>query len=459
MKKSVKLSVILVLVLALAGAVFYYLRGVMGNKDNEAVPRSEVAAEKPTINFITFAERLGGMEGEKKYLVVFQNSMELRPGGGFIGSFAIVGLNKGSITEKNIHDSGIFDGLIKDGPEAPFLIKKFLRAEKWGIRDSNWSLDFPTNSRKALELYELSGNKEHIDGVIGVTTNILPFLLKKTGPVTVPGIEGEFNSGNCLEKLEYEVEMGYAEKDIAKSERKQALKNLVDVILLKFSGLGKLEQLALAGEMKGLLVSKDIQLYFADEEMQRYALANNWSGDIVPSPDADYLAVVDANLGARKTDRCMERSYEYTVDFTKNKPQAKLAITYKNTCTAKDFMTDHYHSFVRVFVPDRFVLERTEGFDTGRIDELMKDRTDAVVEKEKDKAVFGNLAFVELAKSRTYGMYYNLNDDIKPETYRLYVQKQAGMKSPRLKVSIIDTKGSKVLYEGMLEKDILIENK
>lgn len=459
MRKSVKISIIAALLVLLSAITYYYLV-TLGKSEDGSISRTQLTSseEKPEISFMTFLERLGGIDGERTYLILFENSMELRPGGGFIGSFAVVKLKNGAIIEKQIHDTGIFDGFIENGPESPYLIQKFMGSKKWGFRDSNWYLDFPTNVEKGMELYRLTGDNERIDGVFAVTTNILPFLLKKTGPVTINGIAGEFTPENCLEKLEYEVEVGYWQKGIEKAERKTPIKDLMDVIILKLKGMNKLDQLAFANEMKSLLATKDVQLFFYDEEMQNYALNQNWTGDIVPTQDFDYLSIVDTNMGARKTDRCMERSFEYTADFTYEKPRGTVSITYKNTCLTEDFMTDHYHTYVRLYVPEKYTLHHTEGFDTGRVDEIMNARKDAIEEREKDKVTFGNLGFIRLGTERNYKFFYDIDPANKPDTYRLYFQKQAGMKNPNLKVTLKNSQGERVLFNGKVDKDLFIEN-
>ena len=68
-----------------------------------------------------------------------------------------------------------------------------------------------------------------------------------------------------------------------------------------------------------------------------YARANNWTGEIVSPPDSDYLSIVDINLGALKSDRCIQRKIDYLIDFTSQKPIANLTTTYKNTCQEENF--------------------------------------------------------------------------------------------------------------------------
>src|SRR5690349_5207438 len=60
---------------------------------------------------VTLADSLIDTNGEEKiFLILFQINMELRPGGGFIGSFGILKVRDGHITHFATHDTGNFDG-------------------------------------------------------------------------------------------------------------------------------------------------------------------------------------------------------------------------------------------------------------------------------------------------------------------------------------------------------------
>lgn len=459
MKKGVKLLICLVLFLALLSTIIYYFKS-LGPNLNEKLGSvmGPLSKNEEELTFLAFLEQFSGQESPKKYLFLFQNSMELRPTGGFIGSFAVVDIDKGKIIKKETFDTAVFDRNIKQGLEAPYFIKKYLRASDWGVRDSNWSFDFPTSAARVVEFYKLGGNPdEKIDGVVGFTTSVLEYLIEKTGPVKLQGIAGEFTADNCLEKLEYEVEMGYSQRGIIQDQRKDIMGDLMEIVLSRLMEMNKLEQLMMLNEMKDLLDKKDIQFFFPDSQMENFVLNSNWGGAIIPVENIDYLAVVDSNLGARKTDRCMERFFDYYIDATKEDgPQTKLEVHYTNTCLEKNFMTDNYHSYLRIYTSQGAQINHTEGFDRGYIDESMIKKGNVVIEKEKGKTVFGNLVYIPLGQGKDYSFTYKLPESVNLSDYKLYFQKQAGMKTPRLKITFKNSEGEKVLFEGEADRDILL---
>ena len=456
LRKGIKLILLILILVSIFAGIWYY------RNQREEPPKLVVEEYKGELNFISFGKKAAGFDQPMTYIVIFQNSMELRPTGGFIGSFAKITVDKGKITEKKIYDTGVFDATIENGEETPFILKKFLNAPYWGLRDANWYYNFPSSSQKIMDFYKKSSevaDDEKIDGVIAVTTNILPALLEKTGSLTLPGIEGDFTAENALEKLEFEVEKGYYHRGEEKENRKAPLKDLADILISRLTQMGKLDQVSLITTAKNLLNEKDVQLFFLDEELEAYARGENWAGVIAKTAeDRDYLAVVDSNLGALKTDRCMERNISHVVDFTNpQKPVAKTTITYKHTCQEANFMTGDYHSYLQIFVPGKSQLVKAEGFDTGRIEEIMQGRTDAVVETVMDKTIFANLAYVFLGKDRTYSFTYQLPNTISADDYVLYFQRQAGMNPPHLQVIFKDASGERTLFDKEVKTDILVE--
>ena len=68
--------------------------------------------------------------------------------------------------------------------------------------------------QKTMELYikEKGLYSDKIDAIIALTPTVVEEILKISGPITYDGIE--FNADNFTEKLEYEVEYGYKDKNL-----------------------------------------------------------------------------------------------------------------------------------------------------------------------------------------------------------------------------------------------------
>jgi len=385
--------------------------------------------------------RQGGSDCEKNILVLFQNDLELRPGGGFIGAFGVMKLKNEKIEDIDVQDSGNFDKNIPDTETPPAPLADILGTESWKMRDSNWSPDFKTDAEKAEYFYHLGGGTENIDGVIAINTSVLNSVLAITGPVKIEGYPGEYRDENAILQLEYQVEKGYAEQGIEKAGRKNIMGELADVIAQKIGNLSFSEQLALGKKMEDHLKQKDIQLFFTDENLQKEVENLGWAGRVKDS-SGDYLMAVDANLLALKSDYCIKRKMDYSVDLLSDSPQAVLDITYQHTCRAKDWMTTDYRDWLRVYAPKDSILQGSSG-QSG----------DTQISAELGKTVFGMRVDVPVGESKTITLKYQLPNYIKDGNYHLLVQKQSGSGDVPIEISVKKPDGSEAKAQETLTGD------
>ena len=69
-----------------------------------------------------------GFDKGKTYLILFQNNMELRPGGGFIGSYGILPVSNGTPGNLQIHDVYEADGQLTQQVNPPYGLQRYLGA-------------------------------------------------------------------------------------------------------------------------------------------------------------------------------------------------------------------------------------------------------------------------------------------------------------------------------------------
>ena len=381
---------------------------------------------------------------EKTFFILFQNNMELRPGGGYIGSFGILKIKNGAITKLETHDLSNFDARIPDGITPPYPIKETLNVSSWKLRDSNFSPDFLVNAKKAEEFYKIGKGEENFDGIISINANVLSSFLKVTGPIEVPGFPGTYDSKNAVVDLEYQVEKGFYKQDIKIGERKSVLNLLGQEIVKRISSLGLSDKAKLAGIILEDLKNKDIQLYFKDAEMQKQTVSAGWAGLVDQGWDKDYLMVVDSNMGALKSDRVIKRSIDYTADFSKSKPEAVLKITYTHTAKAKDWMTKNYLTFLRAYTPAGSWMTSYVNADK------------PVFAEDLGKKSIGFLMGLDLGQTKTVEIKYNISPKISAENYQLKIQKQSGLGEIPVKVTVIGKDGQSKEYSFQLVAEKIV---
>jgi len=382
---------------------------------------------------------------ERTYMVFLQNNMELRPGGGFLGQYAIVKIKNGEVTSSFVEDANLLDQRIQAKVAPPYPFKRMLQLKKWKFRDSNFSPDFPTNIEKAQYFYRLSGRSGSFDGFAAVNTDVFNHILALTGPITVPGYPGEYNSTDGALKLEEFVEKQYImDPELDTQNRKAILKKMAPILIDKLFTLGNITKIAEFGHEE--LKNKNVMLNFKDPEMQSLVESVHWDGKISDDWGSDYLMLVDANMGSMKSDYYIKRSIDYNVDLTAEKPIATLTVTYRHAATGGDWRTSDYHSFLRIYTPkgSNFLERQMLGYPN--------------ITEEFNKTVFGVLAHT-LINGQTVGIFkYELPENLDRENYRLLIEKQSGVGDVPVKVTV-KTKDGELSQEQTLKHDLKFELK
>ena len=397
----------------------YYLN----NNETSTQPTLPEIAEKP--NLFALAKKVAGFEKEMNYLLLFQNSLELRPTGGFISSFGILKVKDAKTQDFQFYDTAVFDIYLSSPTqvEPPSPIHDYLFVKNWQFRDGNWSPDFPTTAQKMIEFYQTQGGKETFDGVIGITPEVLKSLLKIHGAIELKDYNLTIDQDNFLLALEKQVEMDYWAQDIPRKDRKNILRDLAKILLEKTLALNPLRSLSLIGTMQDLLNQKDVLLYFNDSQLEKDIETLGWSG-VIKQADSDYLMVVDANVNAFKADLYVERSLKYEVDLASIPKKARLTIHYFHTATQKSWLTRNYQSWLRIYVPENSWFTNINGI-----------ATQPEYAKEFGKTVVAGLVKVPIASNQDVILEYDLPENVSADNYKFFIQKQPGIKE--LPVEII----------------------
>jgi len=442
-KYSKKFWIIFWLVSIILLVVFYYAlefqkKGFSGVADN--LPISQEMKTATAVGEYL----LKNDEQERTFLLLFQNNMEIRPGGGFIGAFGKLKIKNGELSNFEVHDTGNFDARIPDLVPAPDPIKENMKVEFMKLRDSNFSPDFKENAEKAEYFYQLGEGLEKFDGVIGITTNVLTSFLKATGPVSLPDYPGTYGDENAVMQLEYQVEKGFDEQGISRGERKSVINELGQAVLEKALALDKKGKLELLKIILEDLERKDILLYFKDQSIQEKIDAINWSGRVDSEWKKDFLMLVDANIGAWKSDYFIKRSVEYTVDLSQEIPRAHLKINYNHTASEKNWLTRDYLSYLRVYAPEKNWLYKTENF------------VEPKFKKEFGKKSFESYVYVITGQTKVVELFFDLPKEL-AENYELKIQKQVGVNDVPWKVKIIQKDGNENNFEFILNSDVILK--
>lgn len=414
----------------------------------ENLPKLKTALDE-AVPLLEIMLPLAGYPEPTHYLVVLQNTDEIRATGGFLGTWGVIGMDGGDIQRFEFDDVYALDnpasGNWTETPPQP--IAERLGVPAWYFRDSNWSPDFPTSAQRMSDFYvreTFAGTGETVptpDAVIALNAPIFEDLLRLVGPITVDGVT--FTADNFFDTLEYEVEINFLEKGIPISERKGILIKVGDELLRRLTSLPASQWPTLLDILTRGLDRKQVQIYARNQSLMARLDAFGWTGRAKPTQD-DFLWVIDSNLAALKTDGVMEKHIDYTVDATApNGPVATVTLRYTNHAPGfQEFRYTRYRDYVRIYVPEGAELIDVQGamaddrYRTGG--RPVPGRVD--VYKELGKTVFGAFWSIEPTATQELTFTYRLPpstlDALDETGYRLDVPKQSGNDATVLSVDL-----------------------
>jgi len=376
---------------------------------------------------------LTGYPEEKTYLFILENNREMRPSGGFIGTYGILKVANAEIKDFFTDNSYNLDVLVKDTQKipAPEPMKKYMNQPNWFFRDANWWPDWPTSAEKAAWFYTNEGGKEKLDGVIAITPTVIEDLLGALGEFEIGGLK--FNSQNFWEQLQYQVEYGYYKQGIEASDRKDIIGDLSAAMIKKLYSYPIANWPDLIDTISKAIKEKHILIYSFDPVGETIVKENGWSGEVKKNI-GDYVMLVDANLAALKTDSVMSRTMIYNLH--ENKDGAVLVearVNYQNLGTFT-WKTTRYRSYTRLYVPEGAQLISVEA--GGK--QYKPEEVDTV--NEFGKTSFAVFFEVEPQTSKEVVWRYQLPkyivDQIKNGEYQLLIQKQPGIEKMNLQLNL-----------------------
>lgn len=263
-------------------------------------------------------------ERDQTWLVLFQNSDELRATGGFTGSYALVSFNEGQVSEIVFEDIYDADGQFRGFVEPPSGVKEFLSSAN-GLRlpDANWHPDNLKSVQQQLDFFAL-GQKQNIDGVAVVNLPFAEKLLKITGPVEIPDYDIVISDLNLHQALRDERDEFFA----GSIQKKHILSQVVKQTLFKVNQFGLKDYLSLSKLIQNGVLQKEIMFYGRDAKIANIIDKYDASGAIKVDDSAYFLGLIESNVGINKANRSVNTTI--FVDLHERRSQIKIDISNNN---------------------------------------------------------------------------------------------------------------------------------
>jgi hypothetical protein len=154
-----------------------------------------------------------GADGDRNYLLMFQNNAEVRSSGGIPGALALVKTGDGAFSLGTQDSARAFPRLTEPAlPLDPQTAGLYGTITGRYMQDVTLTPEFPQAAPLAAEMWRLK-HRETVDGVISIDPVALSYLLQATGPITLP--TGDvLTSDDAVDLLLHDVYLRYPNPDV-----------------------------------------------------------------------------------------------------------------------------------------------------------------------------------------------------------------------------------------------------
>ncbi|MFA7286542.1 MAG: DUF4012 domain-containing protein [Patescibacteria group bacterium] len=386
-----------------------------------------LAAVRTIDDAVATLTHLSGVNATQRILLIFQNNNELRAGGGFMGSYAVLDVVDGAITNVSFPGGGTYDvqGSLNELVIPPAALS--LVANRWEFQDANWWYDWPTSAKKISWFYEHAGGST-VDAVVGIDATFVERLLEVVGPIPMPAYRLTITNENFVSEITDQVEQKY---DKTVNKPKQILADLFPVLVANLTNKIQTGDLSLLTIFAEAAQQKHAMIYSRDSSIQTRITSLGWGG-VVPTyeKETDSLAIVHTNIAGQKTDgKMLTRVLRDIVIGNDGSITANVSVERTHTGVKGDQYTGVRNvDYLRFYVPLGSQLISATGFGapdktlfvpaiTGaKADELLNAERKAVIDpssqtrmyNELGREVFANWLMVDPGQSATVNISYRL---------------------------------------------------
>lgn len=378
------------------------------------------------------------------YLVLFQNNAELRGGGGFLGSFAVVNLQgqhlKSYYFEANIYKK---DNVFTNQNKVPlpdYFYKVFDPKASLALRDANYPADFAKAAENVSHFYQLEYGQP-VNGVIAIDASLLKNLLVLTGPVKIENQNTTVDSNNFFNLVQEQVDKNYflSETNLDVNEPKNILKEMVDPLLKKVQTVSPIRLYNFATRQ---IATKHLLFWFPDTSRQQLVENNRWAGRIEPS-NKESIFVSNNNIGGEKSSLSVSQSLLLEGPSQKSSNRTLTITRHHNGGT--DYAANKENkNYLKAFLPLGSSVN-----DVSLNNSLVK-TNDLTISEESSRLVVGLWANTPLNQTTTVKINYSLPKSL--DTNHILYQKQPGVIKEDVEIIFDD----RIYFKGSLDRDRLI---
>lgn len=286
---------------------------------------SQIQTELKTgSDFLSITPTILGYDGERTYLLVFQNPAEARGTGGIIGGYASVKLINGKTAVLQVGSNAQLHSL-SNSPI--FISKEFtqLYGSDPGIwQNSNMSPHFPYGAQIWLGLWKKQFG-ETLDGVITMDPIALSSILKVIGPVTLT--DGQIISSTNV--VPFTLSLAYQRFAAANTARKNYLVEIARLVLSRLTQ-GDYSKMDLARHLLEPAREGRILFYSSHSDEEKIVEPSILGGALDNTINNEFRVVVE-NTAGNKMDYYLDRKVELKTLACLPQRRTQISVTLNNS--------------------------------------------------------------------------------------------------------------------------------
>lgn len=308
---------------------------------------------------------LGGNE-RKRFLILLQNQGEIRSTGGWISSYAIVGLEGGQIRELFVDDIYNADGNLMVENKTftpPQSMVNALETTQYSFSLVNWDPDLYRVLLESERFVNALNKGDDLDGLITIDIRFIQNLLDSWGGIEVPGEPELITSENIYTKI-FEMHNDFTPG----SDRKATfLANLANQTVTRLLSSDFSDYQTIASVFAHSLNEKHLQAVFKNSDATDFFDKNNWDGRL----DGKYLSApipIDWNWGGNKANLYIKRDHNLDINITENDITYSYEINVLNESTSRTYPQGDYENYIRIFLPANADILNIQGIENNEYD-------------------------------------------------------------------------------------------
>lgn len=395
---------------------------------------------------------LVGLPTPAEYLVIFQNSGELRATGGFMTAFAYINFTDGRLGKIASENIEALDKQVTYQPPAPVPVN-YLPVTYWHLRDANTGMptgqaavpDVPEAVNNIMRFYNSIPNVPYLNGIVFVNTWFVDQLIADVGGLTVPTVPGK-SIHLTPQNANYEMEMMAEGGALPPRERKSFIGTMMRELLHQVFHGHLSELLRVAGTLSKSLNDEQLMLYFHNARAQALVAQHNWGGIIPAHVPGDFVEVVDENLLGHKDNYWMREWYNVDIKTVNGRNLETVTMHWREPAIVvpkPPYLVVPYHAWVTVFAPigSQYVsMTATASGGNGAgggIDSVVQESTDTTLNKVEFGAHMnmpGRMSQSQPPSQATVVAQFYLPSGV--NIHHILLQKQPGLRTEPVNVTV-----------------------